>query len=457
MSCKIRSWKVSYYHNDQQRWVYGMLTCSPFAVRFHSKDTTHETQNAQADHHQNKSKDVTASRDDPGDLLLQYTDIKQVQRAKSMLVFPAVTVETHNGKVHWFSSLPDRHSVFNALDYFARHNLLDTDKAKKQPSGPGTQTQIGQQLLRSAEDSERTLAAAAADLHGQGRQLARASVRLMEMHEDLDAADRLLSGLNTYLGQWSLPPQYKEVEMVHISKDEVSSDHDLEVLSSELCKDQWHPQKLSFLRVTESGLMLLDSRQRLLHPFRWMDLSRAFVISPWEVVLTKHVAGRADVSVSVVSSALLPVLRLLERKASHLMDYQTPPPPEDTAIPGRESSRTKILASQGHLHTSAPRGGSHTHTHRPGHGQIGSAKHGSDRSAQLLVGGKQTTQKQTQEKVSAEEAAALCRKLGEMKSMARAVGEEVSVQNEALDGMVSNVDRATERMRAATQRMKKLM
>ncbi|KAL8571267.1 hypothetical protein ACOMHN_050802 [Nucella lapillus] len=444
MSCKIRNWRVCYYHNDQHRWIYGLLTCSPYNIKFHAENATGEPPGSRdnpGDHHQNDEKSVTVSENESDDLLLQYTDIKQVQKARSMFMFSAVTVETQGGTVHWFSSLPDRHSVFNALEYFSRHTLLDTNKAKKPTCHSATRTLIGQKLLQSAEDSECTLAAAAAELHAQGRQLDRASVRLTEMHEDLDSADRLLSGLDTYLGQWSLPPQYKQVEMVQISKD-----HDLEVLSSELSKDQWRCQLLTFLRVTESGLTLLTSRQRLLHSFRWMDLSRVFVVSLWEVVLTKHVAGRADVSVSVVSSALLPVLRLLDRKVSHLMDYQTPPPAslQDEGVSLRETSRT-TNASQEH-DRSVVRG-----SHRLGAGRLGSPLESKDPSPQLQTG------KQTQEQVSEEEASALCSKLGSLKSMARAVGDELVAQNESLEDMIASVDHADTRVRDATRRTKKLM
>ena len=97
------------------------------------------------------------------------------------------------------------------------------------------------------------------------------------------------------------------------------------MLSSQLSKDQWFSQELCILRVTETGLTLLNARQRVLQKLRWMELSRVFIVSPWEVVLTKHVAGRADISVSVVSASLLPVLQVLQQRVPHLLDYQAMP------------------------------------------------------------------------------------------------------------------------------------
>ena len=218
MSYRIRSWKLSYYQNDHRRWVIGQLTCSPFAVTFKA-DSPAEPPTSSSDHDCGP-KAESDPECESADLLVEYTDIKQIQKARSMLIFSAVTLETCDGTVHWFSSLPDAHSVYNILHHFTLYSVKGgTDSvAKKGSTDPASQTRLGQQLLQSAEDSEQTLAAAAGELHGQGRKLAGASIQLQEIHEDLDVADRLLSGLNTYLGQWRLPPQYMQVEPVHVSK-----------------------------------------------------------------------------------------------------------------------------------------------------------------------------------------------------------------------------------------------
>ena len=218
MSYRIRSWKLSYYQNDHRRWIIGQLTCSPFAVTFKA-DSPAEPPTSSSDHDCGP-KAESDPECESADLLVEYTDIKQIQKARSMLIFSAVTLETCDGTVHWFSSLPDAHSVYNILHHFTLYSVKGgTDSvAKKGSADPASQTRLGQQLLQSAEDSEQTLAAAAGELHGQGRKLAGASIQLQEIHEDLDVADRLLSGLNMYLGQWRLPPQYMQVEPVHVSK-----------------------------------------------------------------------------------------------------------------------------------------------------------------------------------------------------------------------------------------------
>ena len=171
MSYKIRSWKVSYYQNDHSRWVNGQLTCSPFSVTFKADSPT-EPPSSHCDH-ENGPKGENDSACESTDLLIEHTDIKQIQKARSMLFYQAITLETSGGTVHWFSSLPDGCSVYNILHHFALHSVKgDTNRVAKQSFiEPASQTQLGQQLLQLAEDSEQALAAAAGELHGQGRQL----------------------------------------------------------------------------------------------------------------------------------------------------------------------------------------------------------------------------------------------------------------------------------------------
>lgn len=203
----IRKWCVSYYQENQKKWVNGCLSCSPFAISFASCESV-------------KRGDFHQPSDCPEDvichLIIDFSKIKKIQKSTYMLVFSAITVETDDGPVYWFSSLPDRHSVYNMLHHFLTHSL--TGGVPKQSPTSAHQSCIGQALLKSAEDSEATLAAAATDLHQQGRQLDRTSLTLQEMHEDLHVAERLVAGLNTYLGQWKLPPQCQPLDLVHIHK-----------------------------------------------------------------------------------------------------------------------------------------------------------------------------------------------------------------------------------------------
>lgn len=454
MSFNIRSWKVSYYLNDQKRWMTGQLTCTAIDVQF-LKDQSVEQPNAGAE-------GAVGVEDNPTSepkpfLQLQYSEIKQVQKASSMLVYAAVTVETRDGRVHWFSSMPDRHSVYNMLHHFARQSLTGESTAQVTVVDPAHKTRMGQQLLRSVEDSERTLAGAASDLWHQGRQLANASITVQDMHEDLDVANRLLSGLDSWLGRWHLPPQYKPADAVHISKDDVPCEQDHEVLCSVMSKSQWHPQQICILRTAKTGIAILDMHQRPLHSMPYVELSRVFVVSPWEVVLTKHMVGRADFSVSVVGAALLPVLQLLQARMPHLVDYQTPPETVPALVTGAKSQSGKDRRTQQKSH--GQRQASDVH-------QSGARTMVAGEKSYMTIVGKdelsaqgelQAQQSKQDEGVSDAELRALSSHLGGLKMLALSVGEEVTNQNVALDELTATVDHADSRIQDATRRMKRLM
>lgn len=125
-----------------------------------------------------------------------------------------------------------------------------------------------------------------------------------------------------------------------MSTDDIPLDQDFEVLCSELSKDHWHSQKLCILRTSNNGITLLDDRQRLFQTMHFIELTRVFVVSPWELILQKHIPGRADIRISVIHCSLLPILQLLQTRVPHLIDYQTMPkdfPAGESIVSGVQS------------------------------------------------------------------------------------------------------------------------
>lgn len=72
------------------------------------------------------------------------------------------------------------------------------------------------------------------------------------------------------------------------------------------------------------------------------------------------------------------------------------------------------------------------------------------------LGGVEKMQDQKQEVVSDAEIQVLSSRLGVLKSLASAVGEEMTSQNEALDDLISTVDRADMRVQDANRRMQRM-
>lgn len=212
MSWNIRNWRVSYYDNNQEKWIYGRLSCLSSGVSF--IPALNDSDGVDSTSGNDGAEDSATNKT----LYIEYAEITSVKKTTSMLLFPAVVVGTRGGIAYWFSSLPDQHSVYSMIHHFSHNSLFNYENKERVTLEPSAKTLTGQKLLKSLEDSEHTLAAAAEDLWGQGRKLARSAVLMQEMHEDLDVANRLLTSLDAWLGRWQLPPQYRHVDPVRIMK-----------------------------------------------------------------------------------------------------------------------------------------------------------------------------------------------------------------------------------------------
>jgi len=82
-------------------------------------------------------------------------------------------------------------------------------------------------------------------------------------------------------------------------------------------------QQLGILRIALEGLFILTAKQKLVHHFRWSDISRVRILSPCEIVVTKYLIGQADLSFGIVCSSLTGFLQLLDRRLKRKVEYMT--------------------------------------------------------------------------------------------------------------------------------------
>lgn len=61
--------------------------------------------------------------------------------------------------------------------------------------------------------------------------------------------------------------------------------------------------------------------------FKWSDVSRVRVVSPWEILVTRFLIGQPDLSYGIISISMPKVLRKLEIFAARKMEYLNPPEP----------------------------------------------------------------------------------------------------------------------------------
>ncbi|KAJ8314061.1 hypothetical protein KUTeg_008622 [Tegillarca granosa] len=83
-------------------------------------------------------------------------------------------------------------------------------------------------------DTDKTLRGAAESLSIQGAQIDSAMGTMLDIHNDLDVADGLMSGLESWFGKWKMPKEYNYVEPVFVSKDDISEVLEYEILYTKL-------------------------------------------------------------------------------------------------------------------------------------------------------------------------------------------------------------------------------
>jgi hypothetical protein len=99
---------------------------------------------------------------------IHYSNIAEVKKSTTGLIFRAVVVSMKNGIKHWFSSFSDAQSVVQFMNFFLRSKLLRrTDTSGTKDTNIEGRTEMGRKLLTVATDSEKTLQNAAETLNTQ--------------------------------------------------------------------------------------------------------------------------------------------------------------------------------------------------------------------------------------------------------------------------------------------------
>lgn len=298
-SYPIRSWRLCYYEDKSRRWITGDLFVHMNGVAFESSFDTKP----------------------PLKFKLISNDFTEVKKTTTGLIFGALVIVLSDGHKHWFSSIPDRESLYNCVHYFWKCSLLSSGKRDKSQVGFANRTEKGRQLLSIAHDTDQTLRGAAESLSIQGAQIDSAMGTMLDIHNDLDVADGLIDGLETWLGKWKMPKEYNYMEPVFVSKDDISEVLEYEILYTKLQVGKASMQNVGLLRVSKEGLIILTEKQKVVHKFKWSDISQVKVVTLWEIVVTRFLIGEPDLSYSIISSGLRSLLKLLEKRLRSKLEY----------------------------------------------------------------------------------------------------------------------------------------
>ncbi|ESP01651.1 hypothetical protein LOTGIDRAFT_172501 [Lottia gigantea] len=389
MDVEIRSYPdTSFYVGEsRKRWVYGTFCIYCNRVIFSEKT------------------DVEPKR-----VVLSFNDVINIHKATTTIIYGAIVLTVKSGETFWFSSFQDRESVFRMLCHFQKNLLINNQNTSK-PLSNSQRTEMGTKLLGIATNSVSTLSKAAVMLNQQGEKIDNSSAMMMNIHNDLDIADRMTSGLESWVGRWSLPQEYIMVNPIIIKDNDIPQVFDFDVLYTKIEMGKVCQQLEGVIQISKNGLNILNLKQKILFHFGWPNVSKVRVISPWEMVVIQYQIGKPDISFSFVSSLLINIF-------------------------GSGTTKNSVTFGQFRQLSVGP----------------GSSK--------LSTSWGKTTQEQVlkeKQVITNEEVDELSSTLKNLKSMMLAVGEETDIQNEKLDRVTDSVDEANIKLVNVNKRMNKLM
>ena len=144
---------------------------------------------------------------------------------------------------------------------------------------------------------------------------------MSDIHDDLDIADGIVSGLESWFGRWMIPEEYSYVEPMIVQDKDLTQDMEYEILYTKLEMNKLNSQNLGLLRICPEGLFIMTEKQKLVHHFKWTDISRVRVVSMWEMVVSRFLIGQPDLSYSIVFSSLFLVLKILDKRLRSKVEY----------------------------------------------------------------------------------------------------------------------------------------
>lgn len=421
----VRKWDVQFYQDQTRKWLTGSLCVTVEGIDFRDKNS-------------------------PFSVGCRYGEFGDVKKTTTGILFGAIVITTKSGQKLWFSSLPNREDIYNVIEYFLRSNVTFSDKEHLKSTGQVSKgTEMGRKLLKVVHDSHQTLNASANLLSSQGDQIDSTLTAMVDIQNDLDIAENLTSGMENWLGKWKIPEVYQKVDPVIINNRDIPEISQYEILYTKIEINKMSTQKLGLLRIASEGVFILSDKQKLIHHFKWSDISRVRVLSPCEIVVTRFLIGQPDLSFGVVCTSLLGFVEFLEKRLRSKVEYITSgfvkqesdnyghtktkmDPTQFGCKKGELLTRNPTTTSIPQLHTSFDKG----------------QTEGDIKGDQLQISHQVVSDAEVQE---------IQQTLTDLRSLALAAQQETNIQNEKLDTLTTSVDKANLRITDVNSRLAKLM
>ncbi|XP_028393308.1 synaptosomal-associated protein 47-like [Dendronephthya gigantea] len=333
-------------------------------------------------------------------------DLRRVtgfQRRLVSLIYKAVVVNVNEEKPLWFSSLANREETYYFLEHFWKQRLLSLGpRGENELQGRGHDGTSGaghadrKQIFEMLYDSEKTLIDASNSLGNQGEQLDRSARTMNRMHKDLNVTETLINGLDRWFTKWDMKPEdFFEIKM----KKEYP------VLYRKHTKECYFPGSLVF---TEGQLTVLNIKRVADVSILLNNLTSIIVNTPWNIVLLRSAIGEVDVMVDISSAQVVYVLKALQSEHGHKFNYD-------------EISDTKKVIKVSEMP------------------KVDTLVFDNDHKQQ----------------VGDEDLEAVGDIVGNLKSLAVGINQEMTRQVECLDQLSESVDKAEHRIRKNTRKVEK--
>lgn len=179
-----------------------------------------------------------------------------------------------------------------------------TKKATPAPPLEGEKTELGSELLSLVHDSEKTLSKASEQLSLQGEQIDSCMATMYDIHEDLKISENLVTGLESWMGQWSaIKKAEHDADTVVITNKDIPNVYEYEVLYWKVDASQTplHPCKDGIFQVSRETIVLMTPLQVVVESYKWEDISRVRILNPWEIQLSQYRIGEPDVNYVLIS------------------------------------------------------------------------------------------------------------------------------------------------------------
>ncbi|GFR59110.1 synaptosomal-associated protein 47 [Elysia marginata] len=269
---------------------------------------------------------------------------------------------------------------------------------------------------------------------------------MQDIHQDLTVAERITAGLNSWLGRWKMSTVSKPGAIIFLKDGDVPDMLDVEVLYTKVHLSRVGPQTCGVCRIESNGVTILDMKQKVIHHFKWSEISRVRAVSPWEIMLTQYLIGHPDLSYNVVSVHMPSLLSKITDYAGAKVEY-IEPSPDKSSLYG--NSKVKEFAEPPPYKTL--NGPVHKMPHQDQTVQHGHEHQQSWDQSQI------STSKHKETVISDAEVDELTATLNNIKATALAVQTEQDSQLEDIDELTSSVVRANDRVRAMNKTMGKLL